>query len=405
MTAFAKARLIPLTRPDGKEISVPQRDAVTVIADFNPETLEVSARSQIKEDRGKKNDKKPLQVVESSEASLSVQMIFDETVSGHDVRVKTQRIAAMMRPTPDNQPGYGDDGKGRVMLPQRVQFAWGSFLFEGLIVDFAETLEYFSASGVPLRATVKLTITDQRPTFAAKPAGASSNRQAAMNVPADSPVPRGPDPVGSQQLAQANGVENLRQPETGTLFTPAGGGAGSNFIRGALGSAGSSGTAGFGAGVGAGGKFGLSAAAVASGKAGLSLGAGLSAGAGISAGAGGGVSLGAGIGAGAGVGIGVGGPFGLSASAGAKTSAIRVAGIKLQAGSSADLGLGLSAFSGLKPPKLPSGSAGLGAAFGASASAGISLSASAGASAGGGLSATAEVGGNLDLSAILFEGD
>ncbi|MEP4194668.1 MAG: hypothetical protein ABJL99_03440 [Aliishimia sp.] len=380
MPEFAYAHLTPLTDNTGAAIDPPDPDK-TITVQFNPETLEVTARNQVQEDRGKKQKKPPVQVVTSSEMSLSVQLVFDETLSGDDVRRKTTAIGALMRPGDTTLEGYGEGGADKeAKIPSIVRFEWGSFRFDGTIGEFTETLEYFSDGGVPLRASVKFSMTEQGATYAAQTGGNTADVSGGMDVPEGAALPDGPDRGATQDVAKKNGVEDVKNPGVDTIFSTEKT-AGGASIRGAIGAGAGLGA---GGGVGAGGSFGLKASAVASGKIGISL----SAGAGISVGASAGISAGVSLGG----------------SLGASTGGA----LSLGAGASASDSLGLGEFAKLSPPKPPKDVVGaarkLGSgSFGASGG-GASVSAGFGGAGGGGTKpgAKAEVGASLDLGQVLF---
>ena len=50
--------------------------------------------------------------------------------------------------------------KGGSSAGSMVRFSWGSFLFTGYIESLGETIELFSSDGVPLRATITLSMKD-----------------------------------------------------------------------------------------------------------------------------------------------------------------------------------------------------------------------------------------------------
>lgn len=75
----------------------------------------------------------------------SLELLFDTSDSGEDVRNQTLVIAAMTKPVEGQSPV--------------VTFQWGTLIFEGHITGFTETLSYFSEQGVPLRANVNLSMT------------------------------------------------------------------------------------------------------------------------------------------------------------------------------------------------------------------------------------------------------
>lgn len=358
---------------------------------FNPETLEITSTSKIEEDKGEKQNKTPVQVVAGTERRLSVQLIFDETLTGNDVRNQTSKIVGMMRAGENTLDGYGARGADKdVMLPSVVLFEWGNLSFQGTIGECTETLEYFSPTGIPLRASMKFSLTEQDAVFAEETGAGAPPPNDGINLPPDQPLPPGRD---VQQAAADNGVESPRHPETDSLHvadTPETANHGSS-IRGALGASakaslqagpgGLSASAGASLGGGGGASFGLPAASIASGRVGLGVSAG--AGLGISADIGGGVSLRGGGGLDLGAAVGDAG------------------GVSL--GGEADLGLGLDAFSGLKDASasLSGGAATLKGGLG-------QIGVKAGASSGGGgalFTAKAEVGAKVDLGALLFPED
>lgn len=93
--------------------------------------------------------------------SLSMDLLFDTSRDGSDVRAKTLLLVALTRPA-----GNGS-AAGRAL-----RFSWGSFLFTGYIETLGETIDLFSPDGVPLRATAALSLRglaerDSRPSSAA----------------------------------------------------------------------------------------------------------------------------------------------------------------------------------------------------------------------------------------------
>lgn len=129
----------------------PQRDNVSqansIKVDFNPTSLQyVITNTPADPSRG--NKKK--QYVSKSTAKLTMDLIFDSTDKGVDVRTQTQKIAKLMVPDKDKNSA-----------PPVVLFAWGNFMFQGMIDGFKETLDFFSANGVPLRSSVNVSMSQQ----------------------------------------------------------------------------------------------------------------------------------------------------------------------------------------------------------------------------------------------------
>ncbi|WP_129674632.1 hypothetical protein [Candidatus Chloroploca sp. Khr17] len=326
-----QAIITPISQGAGQEL-----EAVTV--QFNPASLEYNLRNNIeKKGRGAR----ARQHVSQTTATLATELIFDTTHTGQDVRIETVKIARYLQP-------YDDTKK----IPPTIRFEWGTFVFEGYVESYKETIDFFAAGGVPLRSTLNVTFTSKDKQFDTRSANDGdtanvgqglSGLDSAVVAPApdggeDNPTAGSPadtaaqggDPGAARMLALANGLESLR------------------FPAGAL-------------AVGAGASIGAAAAFSAGASASLGLSAGVSAGIGASASAGFGAGASAGFGASASAGFGAGASAGFGASASAGFGAGASAGF----GASAAAGFGAGA------------SAGGGAMFGATASAGVTASAGA----------------------------
>jgi hypothetical protein len=160
MDALQKAQLVP--------IDVNSKQALTdkaITVHFNPETLKLSYTVTVKADTGSKNSSdSAAQQSSSSSAKLAVDLVFDTTdlfesqQDEADVRkvVTSKIIAQFVAPPPDGAPN------GKPIPANPCLFLWGTFQFTGLVDSYNETLEFFSASGVPLRAAVSLSMTENR---------------------------------------------------------------------------------------------------------------------------------------------------------------------------------------------------------------------------------------------------
>ena len=281
-----------------------QRQAMTV--HFNPTSLRLSIANTLGAS-GESGDTK--QYVTGSSATLTMELTFDTTDVGTDVRGATQRIAALMEP--DEQ-----------RIPAIVRFEWGTFVFQGMVQSYQETIDFFSPSGVPLRAKVNMSMARQEAVFAEDGAGSRAGEgggegavlsfSASVGVTGISAM-AGVADVG-RGLGAANGLETLR-------FT--------------------SGPISLGASVSLGGP-----AAFASG--GMGVGVGVSGGIGIGGGVGAGIGVSGGAGAGAGVFVGGGASAGLSGGIGIGGSAS--AGVSASQGAFA--GLRTAPSGGSLPPAL-----------------------------------------------------
>lgn len=157
MTELAKAQLIELDADFKAEKSGGQKVSVQ----FNPETLKVTFANQLVQPQGgdQAAGNTGRQFVGAGTTKLSLTLWFDVTAMTEnavdDVRRLTQKVIYFMTPTPDKK----DKKK---MVPPAARFVWGSFLFDGIVEGLEESLEFFSPDGKPLRASVSLTLGQQK---------------------------------------------------------------------------------------------------------------------------------------------------------------------------------------------------------------------------------------------------
>lgn len=319
---------------------------------FNPESLQYSVSNTLK-DEG--SGKKKKQYVDKTEAKLSMSLIFDTTHTGEDVRSCTDPMAALLQPA----------SEGNKQVPPNVEFGWGAYGFTGMVESYKETLDFFSASGVPLRASIELTLASQDVQF---DSGKNPNASVDGDLAGDTPV------VSSAGGAGAAGLANqLGDPRAARAIASANGSASLRF----------------------GGEAGLaiSAGIELKGEAAFSLGAsgGLGAGAGLSLGVGAGASAGAGAGIGLDIGFGVGAGVSAGASSGGGVSTeAAFAGLRsTSASASVSLPSAASVFSA--SASIGAGVAGAGASFGVGGK----------AQGGGGGGLSADVGVEADLNALI----
>ncbi|MCB9648408.1 MAG: peptidoglycan-binding protein [Deltaproteobacteria bacterium] len=154
-TRLLKAELREIEWTEDREV----RDLGKVIdVQFNPATLKVSYTNQ--KAGGDQPGGGSIQFVGSGTTKLSVELVFDVTVAEppevdgarpDDVRRLTAKVAHFMIPQPV------DDN----FVQRGVRFHWGTFVFEGVMDSMNETLEFFSADGRPLRASVTVEMSQQ----------------------------------------------------------------------------------------------------------------------------------------------------------------------------------------------------------------------------------------------------
>jgi len=191
---------------------------------FNPETLKVAFSNQIV---GKdQNGGAAIQFAGKGSTKLSFDLWFDVTAPDSvgkedDVRKLTQKIVKFMKPEEKKKK------KKTQFIPPGVRFLWGTFLFEGVMESVSETLEFFSAQGKPLRASVSVSLSKQDTEIKINP-NASNHGTLNPGREPQEPVRQG-DSVQSiaaragrteewQQIAVANNIENPRNLSAGTLL-------------------------------------------------------------------------------------------------------------------------------------------------------------------------------------------
>src|SRR5437588_372207 len=131
---LAKAKLVEVKwvassngPPDAQE--VPGGQEVTV--QFNPQTLKLAFAN---EDNGGAQSP-PKQSTGSGTSKMSVELVFDTSAEGSDVRKNTEKVAFFIMAPRD---------KSNKPVQPGLSFEWGSFIFRGVVKSMDETLDYFS---------------------------------------------------------------------------------------------------------------------------------------------------------------------------------------------------------------------------------------------------------------------
>jgi hypothetical protein len=194
---------------------------------FNPESLKVSFSNQITSGKGSGDQKgtPTRQFVGAGTTKLSLQLWFDVTApmppgqtAPKDVRNLTEKVAYFITPK---------EKTGEQRTPPAVRFSWGSFRFDGIMESLEESLEFFSSDGIPLRASVSLSLTQQKiiefkfnPTKPGDPIVPGT--RPLTPAPAGSTVQKLADSQGKgliwQLIAAANKIENPRMLQAGQLL-------------------------------------------------------------------------------------------------------------------------------------------------------------------------------------------
>lgn len=216
MTELVKARLGEIGSGSG-----PQQGRNWVDVQFNPTSLRVQISNRTA--GGQQSGAQARQRPGTGEMQVSFDLVFDTADEGGDVLRRTAAVERFVRPR-SAQPGQE--------APPRVVFQWGSFEVQGVMESANLDLDFFDASGVPLRAKVAVTIKGQDPRWAYQPAqpggaaaagpqpghGSGAGQASALNPPAGGAggLPAGAagtqgsaSPVG--QIVQAMPGESLPQ--------------------------------------------------------------------------------------------------------------------------------------------------------------------------------------------------
>jgi hypothetical protein len=203
---------------------------------FNPETLKVSFSNQIQtpSGTGDQSGTPARQFVGAGTTKLALTVFFDASAppaegeaAVDDVRRLTQKVAFFI--TPQEENGH--------FIPPAVRFIWGSFQFDGIVDSVEENLEFFSSEGKPLRASMSLSLSQQRITrftFRGGAGGAGAGGLPGAGLPSTPGTrPLTEAPAGAtlqglatqagladnwQAIASANGIENPRNLIPGQLL-------------------------------------------------------------------------------------------------------------------------------------------------------------------------------------------
>lgn len=188
---------------------------------FNPQSLQYTITNTLK-NTGSGNS--TIQYTGQSTGKLTFDLIFDTTSRGEDVRLHTVKVAKLMEP-----------GNNKNKTPPTVMFEWGLYTFIGLVESYKETIDFFSFNGVPLRASVNLTLSSQKDVFKGGSDKYTATTDGSMVGPNNSNAVEAPapdlndgrgvtqtatkagNPAAARQIAAQNGIENMRFPGSGSI--------------------------------------------------------------------------------------------------------------------------------------------------------------------------------------------
>lgn len=170
---LAKAKLVEISWDENQANATDVPGGKSVTVQFNPQSLKVAFAN--KNEGGDQPGGSTRQFVGSGTTKLTVELLFDTTENGTDVRRFTEDIAFFIQA---KQAG----GSSSNRVPPGVRFEWGSFIFRGLVDSMDETLDYFSEDGVPLRANISLSLSRQEIEFVPGRQGEGGGGGAPTNI-------------------------------------------------------------------------------------------------------------------------------------------------------------------------------------------------------------------------------
>src|SRR5437899_1740437 len=125
-------------------------DQTEIEVHFNPTSMVYTIENSTKQQSG---DPKRRQFAAQFSGKLTMDLQFDTTDTGEDVRQTTNKVAMFMQAS----SGSGTNpSSGNAQAQPVVSFEWGSYEFKGTMESFKETIDFFSAHGVPLRSMVSI---------------------------------------------------------------------------------------------------------------------------------------------------------------------------------------------------------------------------------------------------------
>lgn len=202
------------------------------VVQFNPETLKVSYSNQIVDPpagtKSQSDGTASRQFVGAGTTKLALQLWFDVNapMPGNakpvdDVRRLTQAVTDLMTAEKSKLDA-------KKYLPPVVRFEWGSFKFDGIIESLEETLEYFAETGVPLRASMSLAMSQQKILIVPFTSDGQGRQRQALGTEPLVTASQGNSVQGLaeaagqggnwQRIAAANGIENPRRLAAGQVL-------------------------------------------------------------------------------------------------------------------------------------------------------------------------------------------
>lgn len=129
----------------------------TFYVQFNPKEMKLDESAAWKESKEFQIDKPLVEFDRGKASSLSMELIFDTTDTGEDVRERwTSKLAGFVSVTVSDTDNVHDATR-----PPRCTFNWGSFSFPAVIESVSTSFIMFASNGNPLRAKVAIKLKER----------------------------------------------------------------------------------------------------------------------------------------------------------------------------------------------------------------------------------------------------
>lgn len=147
-----------------------------VMVMFNPEEYSIAKEQHYEFSPTIGAGKETGEFVYKKEDTLSMELFFDTTDSGLDVRLYTDKIVQLMKPTetateiyyvkdessnPTSNSDTSTSRKKKIikqrLVPPRLLFIWGSLIFDCILTSVSKKFTMFTPGGFPVRATLSVT--------------------------------------------------------------------------------------------------------------------------------------------------------------------------------------------------------------------------------------------------------
>jgi phage tail protein X len=145
-----------MTSPQKAEIFRVDNPSRKVTCQFNPKDYSITKAVKWIYDQVDGKNVGDAQFAGGEAQDMTVEIWFDSTDDGSDVRNKYQELLKMAEIDTSKQ-----NTSTRKSEPPQCKFQWGSYLsFTGVIKQIAQNFTLFKADGTPLRAKVNVTFTE-----------------------------------------------------------------------------------------------------------------------------------------------------------------------------------------------------------------------------------------------------